>query len=345
MIGLGIETSCDELGIALIDWKQSKAWHVLRSQIDLHKVYGGVVPEIAARDHVEHMPKLLSHLLKASGVDKSQINHIGYTAGPGLIGALLTGAVFGCSFAQALKIPAIPIHHLEAHILMGLMGQTYQLPLMVLLVSGGHTQLLCMHDYGRYELIGQSLDDAAGEAFDKVAKKMGLGYPGGPIIEKIAMVAGGSKPELPFPLRHQKEFNFSFSGLKTATVQAWEQSNKMPEDQYAIAASFQARVIDSLCDVIKRAKQKIQCKQIVIAGGVSANQALRQAINDRVGLTLLAPRLDLCTDNGLMSAYTAGLRAHLKHSHLPAPQSRWDITHLESFSVKGCIKSLDVISV
>lgn len=349
MITLGIETSCDECGLALIDWERRHAWQVLRSQVDLHKVYGGVVPEIAARDHVEHLPKLLNHLLAESGIAQDQISNVAYTAGPGLIGALLAGSVFACSYASALRIPAIPVHHLEAHLLIGLMGRSVKFPLLVLLVSGGHSQLMYMRGLGDYEMIGQSLDDAAGEAFDKVAKKMGLGYPGGVLIEKMAKVANPAvAPKLPLPLRGQKQYDFSFSGLKTAAVSAWGQSTQDLSAQQGVSYAFQERVVDSFISVLKRAVITYPATGLVIAGGVSANKHLRARLNTELAIEVMAPELSLCTDNGLMVAYCGGLRAHAGEEMFTnehETQSRWPIESLSAFTTDILQHPLNVSSV
>ena len=348
MITLGIETSCDELGMALIDWKTNRAWHVLRSQIDLHQVYGGVVPEVAARDHVEHMPKLFEQLLKSSGITRHEISHVAYTGGPGLIGALLTGSVFATALAKSLQIPAIPVNHMEGHLMMGLMGQTIQFPLFVLLVSGGHSQLMLMKDFGDYDMLGRSIDDAAGEAFDKISKKMGLGYPGGQKIEALAREDQHAEVlSLPLPLRGQKAYQFSFSGLKTAAVQLWGSLEPTRENQARVARAFQGRVVDSFIHVIKRAAKQYQVKDLVISGGVSANIELRRRLVEEVGVTLFAPRLDLCTDNGLMIAYCGGLRAlsgvdGSSHHHAV---SRWDLCELSRFSCDRIDQSLEITAV
>lgn len=347
MITLGIETSCDELGMALIDWRSNRAWHVLRSQIDLHQVYGGVVPEIAARDHVEHMPKLFEKLIRGSGIKRDEISHVAYTAGPGLIGALLTGSVFAATLARSLNIPAIAVNHMEGHLMMGLMGQSVKFPIFVLLVSGGHSQLMLMSDFGKYQLLGRSIDDAAGEAFDKVAKKMGLGYPGGREIQALAMSDHFNEIlHLPLPLRGQKGFNFSFSGLKTATVQLLESLEQTLENKARVARAFQGRVVDSFVNVVQRAVENYQVYDLVISGGVSANTELRRRLVDEVGVNLLAPRLDLCTDNGLMIAYCGGLRAMAGDSQMHHyAVSRWDMCDLGQFSCYRIDQLLDITSV
>jgi N6-L-threonylcarbamoyladenine synthase len=334
--------------MALIDWDTNCAWHVLRSQIDLHKVYGGVVPEIAARDHVEHMPKLFEKLMKSSGIQRSDISHIAYTAGPGLIGALLTGSVFATALAKSLNIPAIAVNHMEGHLMMGLMGQDIQFPVFVLLVSGGHSQLMLMKGFGDYELVGRSIDDAAGEAFDKVAKKMGLGYPGGREIEALAREDQEEEIlSLPLPLKGQKAYQFSFSGLKTATVQLWDSLEPTRANQARVARAFQGRVVDSFIHVIKRAAKQYQVKDLVISGGVSANTELRQRLIDEAEVNLYAPRLDLCTDNGLMIAYCGGLRAMagLEGASKHHAVSRWDLCDLSRFSCHRLNQCLQITAV
>ena len=346
MITLGIETSCDELGVAIIDWQRNKCWHILRSQIDLHAMYGGVVPEIAARDHVQHMPHLVQKLIDESISDVNKISHVAYTKGPGLIGALLTGGVFAASFAKARQVPMIGVNHLEAHIVMALMGQQIDLPAMILLTSGGHTMLMYMRQYGDYELLGATMDDAIGEAFDKVAKKMGLGYPGGPILEKMAK-EGKPGVELPLPLKNRAGYDFSFSGLKTATIRQYEKLAQTRQSQCDIAYAFQETAFRSLVGVCKRALEKYPAKQLIISGGVSANKRLREVLSDQLeDITVVAPPLKLCTDNGLMIAYLGGLRYKSgQQDDLFSTTARWDVTELTPFEFTTEYESMDVVTV
>ena len=305
MLVLGIETSCDETGLALYDSERGLIGQVLYSQIALHATYGGVVPELASRDHVRKLIPLLEQLLAQSQVDKKQIDAVAYTRGPGLMGALMTGALFGRSLAFALGIPAIGVHHMEGHLLAPLLSaHPPQFPFVVLLVSGGHTQLLAAHGLGDYQLLGESIDDAAGEAFDKVAKMLDLPYPGGPHIAKLAEQGNASAFDFPRPLM-QQAMNFSFSGLKTAVaaqVKAYHAQGREAD----IAASFQEAVVDTLVKKSIKALQHTGLKRLVIAGGVSANLRLRQKLEQALsgmGARVYYAEAALCTDNGAMIAF------------------------------------------
>lgn len=313
MLVLGIETSCDETGLALYDSAQGLIGQVLYSQIALHATYGGVVPELASRDHVRKLIPLLEQLLNQAKVHKQQLDAVAYTRGPGLMGALMTGALFGRSLAFALGIPAIGVHHMEGHLLAPLLSENPpQFPFVALLVSGGHTQLLAAHALGDYQLLGESIDDAAGEAFDKVAKMLNLPYPGGPQIARLAEQGNATAFDFPRPLM-QQPMNFSFSGLKTAVaaqVKAYQGQGRDAD----IAASFQEAVVDTLVKKSIKALQYTGLKQLVIAGGVSANQRLRQKLEKSLsgmGARVFYAEPALCTDNGAMIAFAGYQR--LKH--------------------------------
>ena len=311
---LGIETSCDETGVAIYDAKQGLLSHVLYSQIQLHSQFGGVVPELASRDHVKHLVPLVDAALSQAHLCKSDLQAIAYTAGPGLIGALLTGACFAKSLAFALNIPALAVHHLEAHILAAKMeSPQLEFPFIVLLVSGGHTQLIAAHSLGHYELLGDTLDDAVGEAFDKTAKLMGIPYPGGPKLASLADVCSESPSGIapfPRPMLDRPGLDFSFSGLKTHALTVWNQSNKDETARTMVAKAFQDAVIETLTVKCKRAIEKSACKQLVVAGGVGANRALRASLQElllSLGGSVYFPKIEYCTDNGAMVAYTGCL--------------------------------------
>lgn len=333
MLVLGLETSCDETGLALFDSKRGLLGQVLYSQIQLHAEYGGVVPELASRDHVRKLIPLLEQLLAQTGITKQQIDAVAYTRGPGLMGALMTGALFGRTLAYALNIPAIGVHHMEGHLLAPLLSNNPpQFPFVALLVSGGHTQLMAAYGIGQYELLGESIDDAAGEAFDKVAKMMGLPYPGGPNIAKLALQGDPKSFDLPRPLMHQA-LDFSFSGMKTAVLTRY---NKVREQgrEADLAASFQEAMVDTLVKKAIRALKQTGLKQLVIAGGVSANQLLRERLESELktikGQVYYAEPA-LCTDNGAMIAFAgwqrlkAGQKDDLKVTTTP----RWPMTELQ----------------
>ncbi|MBA2709953.1 MAG: tRNA (adenosine(37)-N6)-threonylcarbamoyltransferase complex transferase subunit TsaD [Tatlockia sp.] len=311
---LGIESSCDETGIAIYDSDKGIVAHALHSQIELHRQYGGVVPELASRDHVKYLIPLVDNALQQANLKKTEVDAIAYTAGPGLIGALLTGACFAKSLALGLNKPALAIHHLEAHLLAAkLDSPQLQFPFLVLLVSGGHTQLIEARDLGVYELLGDTLDDAVGEAFDKTAKLMGLPYPGGAILANLAEnELEESEKFLPFPrpMTDRPGLDFSFSGLKTHALMAWNNSVKNEKTKIAIAQSFQQAVVDTLVIKCKRALKQTANYRLVVAGGVGANQKLRSALTtimkDLNG-DVYFPRPEYCTDNGAMVAYAGYL--------------------------------------
>ena len=329
MIVLGIETSCDETGVALYNtmpWESAQPaslgilGQALYSQIAMHREYGGVVPELASRDHIRRVLPLLDESLAQSGLALKDIDAVAYTQGPGLAGALLVGSAFAKSLAQGLNLPSIGVHHLEGHLLSPLLGETApQFPFIALLVSGGHTQLMKVSGVGRYELLGETLDDAAGEAFDKTAKLLGLDYPGGAAISKLAEKGRPGQFDLPKPMLHSGDLDFSFSGLKTAVL---NQVKKFPEKNITDAtevAQFHADLarafVESLVAVLvsksERALKQTGCKDLVLAGGVGANLQLRAALNEKAtknGFEVHYPPLDLCTDNGVMIAFAGALR-------------------------------------
>ncbi|WP_419420189.1 tRNA (adenosine(37)-N6)-threonylcarbamoyltransferase complex transferase subunit TsaD [Legionella sp. D16C41] len=334
---LGIESSCDETGIAIYDSEQGLLAHALYSQIKLHQQYGGVVPELASRDHIKWLIPLIDQALKEANLNKSDLNAIAYTAGPGLVGALLVGACFAKSLAYSLNIPAIAIHHLEAHLLAALLDtNALHFPFLVLLVSGGHTQLIEAKSLGHYQLLGDTLDDAVGEAFDKIAKLMGLPYPGGALLASLADEFADKKLELNFPpfprpMTDRPGLEFSFSGLKTHALTVWRKSKQDNEARAAIAYAFQQAIIDTLLIKCSRAVKQTKLKQLVIAGGVGANRALRLALTNLMQEKqgeVFFPRLEYCTDNGAMVAFAGNL--HLQQGKRDASlavdvKARWPL--------------------
>ncbi len=343
---LGLETSCDETGLAVFDSdlidtdNQGLLGQVLYSQIELHALYGGVVPELASRDHIRKLVPLLHELLEQCAISKNEIDAIAYTKGPGLIGALMTGALFGRSLAYGLDIPAIGIHHMEGHLLAPLMGANPpDFPFVSLLVSGGHTQLIAAKGIGQYEILGESIDDAAGECFDKAAKMLGLPYPGGPNIAKLAETGNPNAYNLPRPMLH-RGLDFSFSGMKTAvhnlikdTPYSGSGSDGNPQVRADIAASFQQAMVDTLVKKCVKALKQVDMSRLVIAGGVSANTHLRETLERelaKVNATVHYAPPALCTDNGAMIAFAgyqrlqAGQSDDLAVSCVP----RWPMTEL-----------------
>lgn len=333
MLVLGLETSCDETGVALYDSEQGLLADALFSQIDLHRVYGGVVPELASRDHVKRMLPLIRQVLAEAGCEAAQIDAVAYTAGPGLVGALLVGASCAQALALAWGVPAVGVHHMEGHLLAPMLEeQAPAFPFVALLVSGGHTQLVRVDGIGRYELLGESVDDAAGEAFDKTAKLMGLRYPGGPEIARLAEQGTPGRFVFPRPMTDRPGLDFSFSGLKTFTLNTWQQcrgaGDESEQTRCDIALAFQQAVVETLTIKCRRALKQTGLKSLVIAGGVSANRALRQALKKMLGELngqVFYARPRFCTDNGAMIAY-AGCQRLLAGQHDgPAigVQARW----------------------
>jgi len=309
---LGIETSCDETGIALYHSEKGILSHALHSQVNLHREYGGVVPELASRDHISRILPLIQNVLDVASLMSTDIDGVAYTAGPGLVGALLVGVAVGRSLAYAWDIPALGVHHMEAHLLAPLLEEEApQFPFLALLVSGGHTQLVQVDAPGNYILLGESLDDAAGEAFDKTAKLLGLSYPGGPEISRLAEQGQHGKFHFPRPMTDRPGLDFSFSGLKTFTRNTVNEQASDEQTRADIALAFVDAVVDTLVIKCRRAMQQTGLKQLVAAGGVSANQQLRHGLEkmvDKENGGVFYPRLEFCTDNGAMIAYAGCLR-------------------------------------
>ena len=329
---LGIESSCDETGVALYHTERGLLAHALHSQIAMHNEYGGVVPELASRDHVRHVLPLIRDIVSQADCRLGDIDTIAYTQGPGLSGALLVGASVACSLAYALNIPALGIHHLEGHLLSPLLSDPApSFPFVALLVSGGHTQLMRVDGVGRYALLGETLDDAAGEAFDKSAKLLGLNYPGGAELSKLALSGISDRFKLPRPMQHSGDLDFSFSGLKTAVLTATKQNILDDQTRADIAHAAQEAIVDVLCSKALAALKQTDLKQLVVAGGVGANQLLRTKLNDaatKIGCKVFYPELEFCTDNGAMIAFAGALRLQQQE----APQGyrfnvkpRWDL--------------------
>ena len=334
MLILGIETSCDETGIALYDSNKGLLGHTLHSQIDLHAEYGGVVPELASRDHIRYIIPLINQLLNKTSIAKEAINAIAYTAGPGLSGALLVGSTVGESLSFALGIPSIPVHHLEGHLLAPMLEDTKPVfPFLALLVSGGHTQIIHVKRIGQYDIVGDTLDDAAGEAFDKTAQLLGLGYPGGAALSKLAE-SGKPKYDLPKPMLHSKDFDFSFSGLKTAVLTLVKKQPELTDTIKAnIAASFQESITEVLIYKTLKAMNSLNLNQIVVSGGVGANKQLREKFtksSQENNFQLFFPSLEFCTDNGAMIALAGYLRHSLseKKDYRFTVMPRWRLTEI-----------------
>jgi tRNA N6-adenosine threonylcarbamoyltransferase len=334
---LGIETSCDETGVAVFDTARGLLAHRLHSQIDLHAAYGGVVPELASRDHIRLLPALIEQTLQAAGLAVGDLDAVAYTAGPGLAGALLVGASVAEALASALAIPALPVHHLEGHLLSPLLGvEPPAFPFVALLVSGGHTQLMEVMGVGRYRLLGETVDDAAGEAFDKTAKLMGLDYPGGPALARLAASGVAGRFSLPRPMLHSGDLNFSFSGLKTAVLTETQRPAYHRDRAADLAAEFQEAVVDVLTAKALAALKESGLKSLVVAGGVGANQRLREVLNDQAAkrhCRVYYPEPALCTDNGAMIAFAGALR--LQEGGAPTEGAgairvlpRWDLHSL-----------------
>lgn len=309
---LGIETSCDETGVALYDSEQGLLGHTLYSQVDLHAQYGGVVPELASRDHIRKLIPLIKTTLSESHTKPNEIDGVAYTAGPGLIGALLVGATVGRSLAWTWQIPAIGVHHMEGHLLAAMLEKPKPtFPFLALLVSGGHTQLVQVAAVGKYSILGESVDDAAGEAFDKTAKLLGLGYPGGPAIARLAERGNPKAFHFPRPMTRRPGLDFSFSGLKTYVLKTWQTQEQNEQNRADIARAFEDAVIDTLAIKCRRALQQTGLTSLVVAGGVGANQRLRTGLAqmaDDMGVAVYYPRPIFCTDNGAMIAYAGTLR-------------------------------------
>ena len=335
---LGIETSCDETGIAIYDDEQGLIANQLYSQIKLHADYGGVVPELASRDHIRKTVPLIQAALKEANLTSADIDGVAYTAGPGLVGALMVGASIGRSLAYAWNVPAVAVHHMEGHLLAPMLEDNPpQYPFVALLVSGGHTQLISVTGIGQYRLMGESIDDAAGEAFDKTAKLLGLDYPGGAKLSKLAEQGDSSRFHFPRPMTDRPGLDFSFSGLKTAaanTIHQYSQSIELDEQTKAdIARAFEDALVDTLLIKSRRVLEQTGFNRLVIAGGVSANKTLRNKLAELMAQRkgqVYYPRIEFCTDNGAMIAY-AGM-IHLKqqqYSDLAINvRPRWPLSEL-----------------
>ncbi len=305
---LGIETSCDDTSVAIYDENQGIIVNELYSQIKMHDEYGGVVPELASRDHVQKLLPLVKMALSKGHCQLTDIDAIAYTTGPGLMGALMVGAAFGKALAYAASLQCIGVHHLEAHILAVLLETPApEFPFLALLVSGGHTLLVAVEKFGCYTLLGESIDDAAGEAFDKTAKLLGLPYPGGPAIAALALQGDATRFKFPRPMTDRPGLDFSFSGLKTAALNTYEKYHTEKNVKANIAVAFQEAVVDTLFIKCQRALDKTGLQRLVVAGGVSANTALRERFK-ALAVTTYYPRLAFCTDNGAMVAFTGYLR-------------------------------------
>ena len=336
MLVLGIETSCDETGVALYDGERGLLAHALHSQIALHAEYGGVVPELASRDHVRKLLPLINQILDESGVARKAIGGVAYTAGPGLIGALLVGASLGRSLAWSWGVPAVGVHHMEGHLLAPMLEAVPPaFPFIALLVSGGHTLLVRVAGVGRYEILGESLDDAAGEAFDKTAKLLGLPYPGGPELARLAEQGDPARFRFPRPMTDRPGLDFSFSGLKTFALNTVREHGGDPQGRADIARAFQDAVVDTLAIKCRRALEQTGVPRLVVAGGVGANRALRERllqVTDKLGGAVYYPRPEFCTDNGAMIAYAGACRlvAGVHEPPLIQARARWSLAELEA---------------
>lgn len=340
MLILGIESSCDETGIALYDSEAGLLSHALHSQVAMHAAYGGVVPELASRDHIRRVVPLLREALAQSGRVLADVDAVAYTRGPGLSGALLVGCAFAEALALALDKPTIPVHHLEGHLLSPLLSATPPaFPFVALLVSGGHTQLMKVTAVGEYELLGETLDDAAGEAFDKSAKLLGLPYPGGALLSKLAERGTPGVYELPRPMQHSGDLNFSFSGLKTAVLTLVREQDEPLSDVFKAdaARAFQDAIVEVLVKKSLKALKQTGLKQLVVAGGVGANRQLRATLDDearRKRFRVYYPELEFCTDNGAMIALAGCLRLQAgspaKEAGAFAVQPRWPLMDISA---------------
>ncbi len=331
---LGIETSCDETGVAVVDGRGRLLAHRLYSQVAMHAEYGGVVPELASRDHVRKLTPLVREVLAESGADQAPITGVAYTAGPGLVGALLVGAMLGRSLAWAWDVPAVGVHHMEGHLLAPcLEDDAPAFPFVALLVSGGHTQLVAVEAVGAYRLLGDSVDDAAGEAFDKTAKLLGLGYPGGAALAALACQGRAGALKFPRPMTDRPGLDFSFSGLKTKALVTRAQLGASTQNDADIARAFEDAVVDTLAIKCQRALEATGWNRLVVAGGVGANTRLRASLADLLagrGGRVYFPRPEFCTDNGAMIAYAGmlRLRAGAREGDAVSVRARWPLTEL-----------------
>lgn len=340
MLVLGIESSCDETGIALYDSEAGLLSHALHSQVAMHAEYGGVVPELASRDHIRRVVPLLREALARSGRQLAEVDAVAYTRGPGLSGALLVGCAFAEALALSIGKPTIPVHHLEGHLLSPLLSSTPPtFPFVALLVSGGHTQLMRVTGVGEYELLGETLDDAAGEAFDKSAKMLGLPYPGGALLSKLAEQGDPEKYSLPRPMLHSGDLSFSFSGLKTAVLTLVREQDEPLADAFKAdaARAFQEAIVEVLVKKSLKAMKQTGLKQLVVAGGVGANKQLRATLDreaKRKQFRVYYPELEFCTDNGAMIALAGCLRLQsgtpAKEAGSFAVQPRWPLMEMSA---------------
>jgi len=338
MIILGIESSCDETGIALYETDVGLRGDILYSQAEMHAQYGGVVPELASRDHIQRVIPLIDQLLNETGITSEQIGGVAYTAGPGLMGALMVGACVGRSLAYSWGVPAVEVHHMEGHLLAPLLEDNRpDFPFIALLVSGGHTQLIRVDGVGQYQLLGESIDDAAGEAFDKTAKLLGLGYPGGPALSKLAEQGNPERFNFPRPMVDRPGLDFSFSGLKTFARNTLQNNLEDPAIGADVARAFEDAVADTLAIKCRRALRESSLNRLVVAGGVSANRSIRLRLSEiaqKEGGNAFFPRLDFCTDNGAMIAFAGALRLQAgEHSSLAIEtRARWPLSELIAVS-------------
>ncbi len=335
---LGIETSCDETGVAVYGSGEGLLAHAVHSQVSLHAGYGGVVPELASRDHVRKLLPLLSTVLEEAGISSAELDGVAYTAGPGLIGALLVGSATARSLAWAWDVPAVAVHHMEGHLLAPMLeAEPPAFPFVALLVSGGHTQLVWVDAVGDYRLLGESLDDAAGEAFDKTAKLLGLSYPGGPALARLACAGDPERFSFPRPMTNRPGLDFSFSGLKTFAINTLKAEGDDEQTRADIALAFERAVVETLVIKCRRALEQTGLQRLVVAGGVGANARLRSALlglADAKGARVYYPRPELCTDNGAMIAY-AGCQRLLAGEREPPifrAKARWSLEELAGIS-------------
>ena len=339
MIVLGIETSCDETGVALYDSQRGLLGEALYSQVGLHAKYGGVVPELASRDHVRKLLPMVSQAIEKSGITMKDISGVAYTAGPGLVGALLVGATAGRCLAWTWGVPAIAIHHMEGHLLAPMLEpEPPEFPFLALLVSGGHTLLVEVEGIGAYTVLGDSIDDAVGEAFDKTATLLGLSYPGGPALAELALAGDPGRFSFPRPMTNRPGLDFSFSGLKTFAMNSWRESGQSDQDRADIARAFEEAVVDTMVIKCRRALTQTGLQTLVIAGGVGANVRLRARLGKLMGETggrICYPRPAFCTDNGAMIAYAgyrrlqAGQHESLSIKAIP----RWSLEDLPGIDI------------
>jgi N6-L-threonylcarbamoyladenine synthase len=334
---LGIESSCDETGIALYHTERGLLAHVLHTQVTMHNEYGGVVPELASRDHIRRVLPLIHMVAKEANCTLQDIDAVAYTQGPGLSGALLVGASIACALAYSLEISAIGIHHLEGHLLSPLLSDPAPaFPFVALLVSGGHTQLMRVDGVGRYTLLGETLDDAAGEAFDKSAKLLGLGYPGGAALSALAQHGTAGRFKLPRPMLHSGDLEFSFSGLKTAVLTLTQQHELDKQTRADIARATQEAIVDVLASKALAALKQTGLRQLVVAGGVGANQQLRAQLThaaNKNNFRVFYPDLEFCTDNGAMIAFAGALRLQQqadKRNYCFDVKPRWDLQQINT---------------